>query len=180
MICHGQGAPEANLFDGGCCKINGQVCPLRWFIDYSTSSPPGDTGTATIVDSTGASLGTVNTYIATIINGKPRQDRARAMIQGAVYVCGGLTQSLANDGIPSGANWEAELNAQWSAIYDPGGSGEAVGDHWVSIGRPRNWCVVYGPGEGQCCFAEDAATNAARAAVLHVDRVTIANRNMEA
>lgn len=182
MICHGQGAPEANLFDGGCCWFGGQVCLLRWFIDYTTSSPPGDVGSATIVDHTGTSLGTVDAYLASPTLGlnKPRQDRARQMIQGAVYVCSALTTSIAQDGIPTGANWEAELNASWSAMYEPGAMGETVGDAWANLGRPRNWCVVYGPGDAACCFAEDEATNATRAAGLSEQRVQIATRNLGA
>lgn len=186
MLCHGQGDPAADPFDGGCCHLPSlpdgtkRVCPLRWYIDYSTSTPPGDVGTATIYDSDRNALGTVDDFIASFINGNPKRQRARNMIQGAVYVCGGLATELAENGIPTGANWASELNARWSAIYDPGGAGEAVGDVWVSRNKPRNWCVTYGPSEGHCCFSEDATTNATRATVLHVDRVTIASRDFEA
>lgn len=179
-VCHGQGSPNADPFLGGCCWVNGAVCPQRWYIDYSTSTPAGDIGTATIYNSARVSLGTVDAYVASLFNGKPRQDRARQMLQGSVYACGALTSDLANNGVPSGANWETELNARWSATFNPGGPAQAVGDAWVAIGRPRNWCVSYGPALGQCCFGESDPVNAAGVAKLHVTRVAIANRNMGA
>jgi hypothetical protein len=180
-VCHGQGEPNADPFFGGCCfNPVGVICSQRWYIDYSTSTPPGDVGTATIYNSARVNLGTVDNYIKTIINGKPRQDIAKEMLQGSTYACGALARDLADNGVPTGANWQRDLNARWSATFDPGGRAQAVGDYWVATSRPRNWCVTYGPGDAQCCFLEGAATNAARVAKLSVTRVTIANRSLVA
>lgn len=174
MICHGQGDQRVDLFDGGCCFIAGQICPQRWYIDYTGAATTRD---AHIIDASGTDLGTVDAFVKQIHNGKPRQDRVVEVIEGALYVCGALANAVIADGIPTGANWEADFDAAWSAEYDVGGSAEAVGDAWEALGKPRNWCVSYGPGEGQCCFGEDQATNDARAANLTTTRVTIASRS---
>ena len=44
MICHGQGDPRSDPFDGGCCYIAGVgVCPNRWFIDWDGAIGPAET-----------------------------------------------------------------------------------------------------------------------------------------
>jgi hypothetical protein len=40
-------------------------------------------------------------------------------------------------------------------------------------GKPRNWCMTYGPTEGQCCYGEDQTTNDTNANVLDVVAVTV-------
>lgn len=179
MICHGQGDQRADLFDGGCCYINGQVCPHRWFIDYTGAATTRD---ARIIDASGADLGSVDQYVKSVHNGKPRQDRVVEVIEGSLYVCGVLANTVIADGIPTGANWEADFDAAWSAEYEPGGAAADVGDYWASQGSPRNICVTClgnaRPGaRAKCCFAEDQATNDARAANLTATRVAIASRS---
>lgn len=180
MICHGQGDQDnvsergGDLFDGGCCHFNGQVCPHRWFIDYTGAATTRD---ARIIDASGTDLGTVDGYVQSVHNGKPRQDRVVDVIEGSLYVCSVLANTVIADGIPTGANWEADFDAAWSAEYEPGGVAADVGDYWEAFGRPRNWCVLYGPSDGGCCFREDQATNDARAANLTATRVQIASRS---
>lgn len=179
-ICHGQGDQAANAahgdpFDGGCCHLPGDiVCPSRWYIDYTGAATTRD---ARIIDHTRTDIGSVDEYVKQVHNGKPRQDRVVEMIEGSIYVCGALANSVIAAGIPTGANWEADFDAAWSAEYEAGGSAETVGDAWAAANKPRNWCVIYGPGEGDCCFREDQATNDARAANLTTTRVAIASRS---
>ena len=66
-----------------------------------------------------------------------------------------------------------QFDVRWGEEYAVGGSAEAVGDAWEGISRPRDWCVVYGPSEGQCCHREDQATNDARRANVTVTGVSI-------
>ena len=174
MICHGQGDPRTDLQDGGCCFIDGNVCPSRWYVDYTGAATTRD---AHLIDSTGADLGTVDAYVKAVHNGKPRQDRVVDVIEGRTFVCGALADTVAADGIPTGANWEADFEAAWSAAYEAGGVAEVTGDAWAASGKPRNWCVSFGPGEGQCCFREDQATNDARVANISTVSVTVASRS---
>ena len=171
-ICHGRGDPAGDLFLGGCCYVDGAVCPLRWYIDYSTSDPPGDVQSATILDADRTSLGTVYDYVDNLMPGggpnkAARMQRVFDQVQGTRYVCSVVAYLLGMD--PSLINDRAQLEAQWAAddAYQP------IADHWESIGRPRDWCPQYGPTEGQCCFAEDTATNDANKAFLTVDAVTV-------
>lgn len=179
MICHGRGSMPGNnapdLFADGCCIIDDAPCPQRWFIDYTTSVPAGDTGTATIRDATGASLGTVTAYVTSLMPGGGPQKAQRvarvvAQVQGILYVCSikariiGLDPSLITDR----AAFEAALLAD--ASYQP------IADIWESRGQPRDWCSTFGSGEGQCCFAEDQATNDAKRAMLSVDAVEVRRR----
>jgi len=67
----------------------------------------------------------------------------------------------------------AQLEVRWGGEYQPGGSAAAIGDAWEAIGRPRNWCISFGSPEGECCHAEDAATNNARRANLTSTSVSV-------
>ena len=168
MICHGQGndpTPRADPFDDGCCFVDGAPCPVRWYIDYSTSSPAGDIGTATMYDSDRNLLGTVFAYVDGLMPGggpnkAARVQRVLDQVQGTVYVCSaaayviGMDPSLINDPAAFEAAWEAHVD------YQP------IADIWEARGKPRNYCMIYGPPEGQCCFSEDQATNDARASAL--------------
>lgn len=176
MICHGQG--DLTLPLPGCCYLpGGTVCPQRWRIDYTGLDPTTQTRQAHIFDSSGTDLGTVDAFVKQVHSGKPRQDRVVDVIQGAVFVCGALANAVIANGIPTGANWASEFDAAWSAVYEPGGAAAVVGDAWAAVGKPRNWCVSFGPAEGHCCFGEDQATNDAKAAALTTTRVSIASRS---
>jgi hypothetical protein len=172
MLCHGQGDQRSDLFDGGCCFINGQVCPIRWFIDYSTSSPAGDVGTATIYDSNRQSLGTVFNYVNALMPGggpnkTARVQRVLDQIKGVLYVCSAAAYVIGMD--PSLINNRAQFDTAWAAntSYTP------IGDIWVSMNKPFNWCQLFGPPEGQCCFAENQSTNDSRASSLTSSAVTV-------
>lgn len=168
MLCHGQGDPADDLFDGGCCWVNGAVCPNRWFIDW-----PGAYGPAgTIYDSNRQSLGTVTAYVDSLMPGGGPNKAARVQrvvdqVNNAVYVCRaaayviGMDPSLINDRVQFEAAWEATAEYQ------------TVATSWLAIGKPANWCMQYGPTEGQCCFGEDQATNDAKTANLTTTAVTV-------
>ena len=177
MICHGQGdqGVGVDLFEGGCCFVAGAVCPLRWFIDYSTSSPAGDVGTATILDSNRQSLGTVFDYVENLMPGggpnkAARVQRVLDQVQGTIFVCSaaatviGLDPKLINDRVA----FEEAMTAEPS--YAP------IGDYWVSIGKPFDWCPKYGPSEGQCCYGEDQATRRIARAICSLSSRYFANR----
>lgn len=173
MLCHGQG--DNSGFDGGCCWVNGAICPVRWFIDYSTSTPAGDVGTATIRNSTGASLGTVSAYVSSLMPGggptkTQRVQRVLDQIRGVVYVCSAAAYVIGMD--PSLLNDRAAFEAAWSATAEY----QTIAPQWVAIGKPANWCMTFGPTEGQCCFREDQATNDARRAKLSATAVTVRSR----
>lgn len=179
MICHGQGdqnvSRDDDPFTGGCCYVNGSVCPVRWFIDYSTSTPAGDVGTATIFDSNRQSLGTVFDYVDGLMPGggpnkAARVQRVLDQVQGVIYVCSAAAYEIGMD--PSLINDRAQFEAKWqaNAAYTP------IGNEWVAIGKPFDWCMTFGPFEGpvgQCCFREDQATNDARAGTLSTTAVTV-------
>lgn len=157
MLCHGQGDLEADPFDGGCCWVNGQVCPNRWYIENGS-----------VFDSNRTLLGTVDDVARSFVgNSKPRRERIVAQVQGAVYICSAAV--FAVDADPSILTDRAQFDTAWAARpeYQP------VADAWEAGGKPRNWCQVYGPGEGQCCFSEDQATNDAKAGVLDAVAVTV-------
>jgi len=177
MICHGQGDPREDPFFGGCCYVNGAICPHRWFVDYTGLDPVTQTRQAHIYDHNRVDLGTVNAFVQQVHSGAPRQDRVVAAIQGSVYVCGVVANTVIADGIPTGGNWAATFDSAWSAAYQPGGMAADVGDAWEAINKPRNWCVSYGPDLDQCCFREDQATNNTKAAVLSTTRVMVASRS---
>lgn len=172
MICHGQGDQRSDLFDGGCCFVGGSVCQNRWFIDYSTSTPPGnreDIANATVLDHNRQVLGTVDDVARSFVGNNPnRRQRVFDQLQGALYVC--KVAALVVEG-----NWDggppdrATFDAAWAAHPDY----QPVADAWEAIGKPRNWCVLYGPSEGQCCHAEDQATNDANRANLTAVAVTV-------
>ena len=165
MICHGQGDQRANLFDGGCCFVDGAVCPNRWFIDRS----PGSAVTqALVLDSTGASLGTVDAVTRSYVGNNPsRRQEVYDELQGVLYLCKAAIAAIAAN--PSIRNNRATFDAAWAARseYQP------IADAWEAIGKPRNWCQLYGPTEGQCCFGETTTVNAARAATLSAVAVTV-------
>jgi len=168
MLCHGQGDPEADLFDGGCCWVDGEVCPNRWFIDWPGAYGPAET----IYDNTRTALGTVTGYVTDLMPGGGPNKAARvarvvAQVQGATYACAAAAHIIGMD--PSLINDRAAFDTAWAARveYQP------IADHWQTLGKPRNWCMVYGPAEGQCCHSEDQATNDARTAALDPVAVTV-------
>jgi len=165
MICHGQGDQRVDTLDGGCCFVAGQVCPNRWFIDWTGVAAVAD---AIVRDHTGASLGTVDAVARSFVGGNPnRRQQIYDEVQGTLFLCAAAIQAIAVD--PNIRNNRATFDAAWAARaeYQP------IADAWELIGRPRNWCQLFGPPEGQCCFGEDQATNDTRAAALSVTAVTV-------
>lgn len=168
MLCHGRGDSEDG-FDGGCCYLAGSICSNRWYFDYAEGDP--DVQNATILDSTGASLGTVYDYVDSLMPGggpnkAARMQRVFDQIQGTIYACSIPAYLLGMD--PSLINDRATLDAQWMAdeAYQP------VADEWERIGKPRDWCSTYGPAEAQCCHRDQSENDAGRA-FLTVDSVTV-------
>jgi hypothetical protein len=166
VICHGQGNPSTD----GCCYVNGAPCPLRWKIVAGRilEGP-------TLID-----RGTVDSYINSIVSGKPNRDRAKALVQGAVYICSAAVDvlvaspALLNDRPGFEAAWNA--HARYVAEVRPA---------WVDVeqrlGLPAGsyqcstWMGVQGP---ECCFAEDQATNDTKAAALTATAVSIRQRTV--
>lgn len=159
-ICHGNG----DLGNDGCCFVNGNVCPLRWKIVGGR-----------IFDNLGTDLGTVNAYIDSIVQSGAARTRAKAQVQGVTYACSAAVEviaanaSLLNDRPALNAAWDAhagyvtKVRPAWSAIEERLGlaPGEYNCSTWSGVTR------------SQCCFAEDSATNAAKAAGLSATAVTI-------
>lgn len=172
-ICHGQGDQRGDLFESGCCYVNGQICPNRLFVDWT--NPAGD-----IFDSNRNLIGTVAGWADQVISaGWPQFKGGRkqkaiddvvSQVQGRIIFCGVMVDILVED--PTLFNDRTAINAAMEnhPDYVP------VADAWEAIGKPRDWCYVYGPTEGQCCFREDEATNAARAANLSGTAVQLRGR----
>lgn len=160
IICHGQGDPA----NDGCCWVAGAPCPLRWKIDGGR-----------IYDHTGADLGTVDGHINSLIPSKAGRDRAKAQVQGVRIACRAAVEVLANDAklLNDRAGFQAAWNAHPAYVAQ-------VRPHWSALeeelGLPAGsyQCSTWrGTGRVQCCFAEDAVTNAAKAALLTSTAVTI-------
>lgn len=171
-ICHGQGDPRTDPFLGGCCIVGraegttlGQatdgICPNRWYIDWTT--PDGE-----VFDASRVSLGTVDEVAISYVGNNPqRRQRVADQLQGTRYIC--LAAVAAIDVDPSILLDRAAFDAAWEATDEY----QVVADHWELISEPRNYCMVYGPTEAQCCFREDQATNDARRGELNITSVTI-------
>lgn len=165
MLCHGQGDPRADPFLGGCCYVNGAICPNRWYIE-----PGPVTSERQVLDHQRNVLGTVDAVARTFVgNNGPRRQRVADAIQGTQFVC--KAAILAIDANPQILNNRAQFDTAWAARpeYQP------IADAWEAIGEPRNYCQVYGPatGEFQCCFRETEQENAAKAGALTTTAVTI-------
>jgi hypothetical protein len=156
IICHGQG----NLDRDGCCYVDGQICVNRWkVIEGHIYEGP------TLID-----LGTVDAYVNSLIQSKPGRDRIKAQLQGMQFFCKAAIQVIISD--PSLLNDRAGFDAAWASnpIYQP------IADRWEAIGQPRNWCMIYGPPESQCCFSEDLATNLGRQQSMTEVSISIRSR----
>lgn len=161
MLCHGQG----DVAHDGCCYVNGQVCPNRWRIDRSID-PDG-----VVFDAAGVSLGTVDAVARSFVGNNPqRRATVAEAVQGTRYICSAAV--LAIDADPSILNDRTMFEAAWEARPEY----QVVADAWEANGQPRNWCMSFGPAEGQCCYAEDQATNDAKRAALSATAVSIRRR----
>lgn len=169
MICHGKGGADqvGRHPDGeaGCCHWGGHVCPNRWRIVWNGAD-------GTIYDWQGVSLGLVSAYINSLMPGggptkTQRVNRVMDQVRNITYVCKIPAYLIGMD--PSLINARTTLDAQWLAHADY----DQVADYWESIGMPRNWCMTYGPPDGQCCFSESAATNLSKQSDLAVSAVTV-------
>jgi hypothetical protein len=95
----------------------------------------------------------------------PANNAAKLLDDGITFACHValkvLAASIASTGQLPG---RTAFEAAWTAHPDY----QSVADAWELIGKPRSWCPEYGPAEGQCCFAEDQATNDTKAAGIPV------------
>ena len=172
MICHGRGSMPGNQAQGsfadGCCIWDNHVCPNRWYLTWNT--PDGE-----IFDASGQSLGTVTAYIQSQMPGggqtkTQRVNRVLDQVRNIRYVCAPAAYVIGMD--PSLITNRAQFEAAWSARaeYTP------VGDYWVSVGKPRNWCMSFGPTEGQCCYGESQVVNDQNRSQLHTSAVEVRRR----
>lgn len=127
----------------GCCYVNGQVCPNR--LDQTQAQ---------------AWLSGLNLRGA-------RLRAAQDQIANITYLCRAALEAVAVD--PSILTTRALFEAAWEARpeYQP------IADAWQAIGKPRNWCMSFGPFEGQCCFAENDQINNTKFSILTETAVTI-------
>lgn len=160
MICHGNGDPS----NDGCCFVRGEICPLRWKVVGGE-----------IFDADGVNLGTTDAYINSIIQSGAARTRAKAQVQGTTYACRAAVEVIA--GQASLLNNRPAFNAAWDNHAD---YVALVRPAWAEIeeelGLPAgsyNCSTWQGTGRPQCCFAEDATTNASRASTLSSTAVTI-------
>lgn len=162
MLCHGQG----DLNKGGCCYVNGDVCPLRWDLRVNE-----DTGVRHLYASDGTDLGPVEDYIRSVVKGRGNQDRAIAQTQAIRWACRAAVEVLASDSRlltdrqafadawNAHPEYQAKVRIHWEALEDR--LGLPAGSYQCS-----NWRGTDVP---QCCFAEDVVTNETKASSLHSD-----------
>ena len=160
VICHGQGDPT----NDGCCWVEGAPCPLRLKI----------TG-GRVFDASGNDLGTVDTYINSLVQSGAARTRAKAQVQGVRIACRAAVEVLANDAklLNDRAGFEAAWNQHpaYVALVRP--TWARVEDS-LGLARGSYQCSTWkGTGSPQCCFAEDPVSNAAKAAGLTSTAVTI-------
>lgn len=148
VYCHGNG----NESTGGCCWVNGALCPLLLRTDG-----------ASVYDNEDNNLGLIATWAASefgVVDGVT----AAAHFTGVTRLCSaGLRAAIA----------EPSDRAAFETTWANDTAYQAIADQWEAIGMPRNYCPIYGPNENQCCFAEDQATNDAATALLDGVAVTI-------
>ena len=96
----------------------------------------------------------------------PANNLARKLGDGINFACGVAIKVIA-ESIDSTSQLpdRPTFEAAWTAHADY----QAIADAWEAMGKPRSWCPEYGPAEGQCCFAEDQATNDTRGAGVPVE-----------
>jgi hypothetical protein len=185
MICHGKGDQRADWQDGGCCHIAGVtppsgICQMRWAIDTN-----GD-----VYNSNRQNIGQLDDLIKTVYgvnNPNTRQEIANFLgwqtgIQ--LFVCTAFGQAavdhwdefMAPQGQEIVMTDRAQADVRWGEEFEVGGSAVAVGDAWAASNKPRNWCVVFGPPEGHCCWREDQTTNDANAAAVTTTRVSVSSQ----
>lgn len=152
-FCHGKGNQDTD----GCCWVDGAICANRWkIVDGRILEGPDLVDRGTVVD-----------FAASVTNNRQARRRIVDQATGLTYACKVAVDVLATDSAL--LNDRAGFEAAWAAHPDY----QPVADVWASHGKPRSWCPEYGPAEGQCCYAEDEATNAERRATLTSSAVTI-------
>lgn len=160
-LCHGNG----DLVRDGCCYVDGQPCPLRWkFVDGHILEGPALTD-----------LGTTDAYIESLGYNKPTTDKIKAQVVALTYACRAAIEVLIED--TNRLNDRPAFEAAWNAHPDYVAQ---VRPHWASIEQTLGLaegeyqCATWrGTSGSQCCFAEDAATNDAKAAGLSDDARTL-------
>lgn len=182
MLCHGQGDPTLNL--PGCCYLpGGTVCPMRWMVNEAGN----------VIDSNGVNVGSLDSAIRNTfgVNNPNIREQIKQFIgrlDGVgprMFVCMAFgyaardhwAEFMAQTGGVWGVSDEVILEQRWSEEYEVGGSATAVGDAWEAAGKPRNWCVTFGPDEGHCCFRETQQVNDTQAAKVTATRVSVSGRS---
>lgn len=139
-VCHGSG----NIDSGGCCWVEGVRCPLRWKQENGR-----------ILDRDRNDLGTLASAVQSRIGGnKAKRDRVAAAIGQRVYICSAAAKYEGNwDAVHADAQYQAQVRPAWERVEERLGM------------EPNSYnCGTWGPGDGQCCYAEDPVENATKAA----------------
>lgn len=180
MICHGQGDQRADPHTSGCCELPGAgngICPMRWRVDptgnvYNSSNTLVDTLDQAIRNTFGVNNPNIREDIVEFLGWQPgfTMMLCTAAAQAAVDH---WAEFMASQGQAIVMTNRAQFDVRWSEEFNAGGSAEAVGDVWVTIARPRNWCVTFGPDLGQCCHRENQATNDTRRGLLSTAAVSV-------
>lgn len=160
-FCHGKG----NISTDGCCWVNGAICPLRWkIIDGVIYEGPN------LVNK-----GTVVAYAQSITNNKSAQDKIIAQATNITFACKAAVEVLVAQ--PALLNNRAGFETAWN---NHAGYVAQVRPHWSTVeqnlGLPANSynCSSWtGVNTGECCYAEDEATNATKCGTLSSEAVTI-------
>lgn len=164
-FCHGQGgADQANNGDGGCCYVNGAVCPLRM------KQVGGH-----IFNAAGTDLGTTTQYINSLTNNGAARNRAQQQAQGVIFFCLAaikvimVNPNLLNDRPAFEAAWNsqadyvAQVRPAWAALEQQ--AGFPAGSYQCSSWKGANGL--------QCCFSETTTVNEAKASPLNATAVTV-------
>lgn len=168
-FCHGKGDPD----NDGCCHLPSGICHLRLkLVDVNVG---GNVERHVFEGRDLVDRGTVAQFVATLTNNGAARNRATQQAQGITYACMAAIRAIVAN--TSTLSNRAALNAAWvaDAQYQA-----LVAPEWRAredaLGLPAGTldCPTWrGTGVAQCCFAEDATTNEAKAATLSTAAVTI-------
>jgi hypothetical protein len=155
-FCDGNGAPnEVTPERGGCCFVDGNVCPLRLMMVNGH-----------VIDAEGTDLGTVDDWLKNDkgVNNKAARERAATFAAGITFACHAAVQAVIDD--PSLRADRVAFNEAWEAMIEQ--MAPEVHAHWDAIGM--DYCSIWtGSGKPQCCFERSDAATLASATDLDAD-----------